>query len=59
MKDSLACLFAVGLIVLALPVLLKMFKTGKDFRDFEHKYRGGKMLDHFDEENDLIDKYSR
>lgn len=59
MKDSFAYLLAIGLIAVVLPMLRRIFKSGKNARDFEHKRRSGKLLDNFDEENDFVDKYSR
>ncbi len=59
MDDSLVYLLAFGLIAVALPVLRRMFKSGKNERDFEHRRRSGRLLEDFDEGNDLVDKYSR
>ena len=59
MEDSLIYLLAIGLIAVALPMLNRKFKSGKNARDFENKRRSGKILDNFDEENDFVDKYSR
>lgn len=59
MEDSLVYLLAFALIAVALPMLSRKFKSGKNARDFEHKRRSGKLLDDFDEGNDFVDKYSR
>ena len=59
MDDYLIYLLAFGLIAIVLPVLSRIFKSGKNARDFESKRRSGKILDNFDEEQDFVDKYSR
>ena len=59
MEDSFIYLLAIGLIAVALPMLSRKFKSGKNARDFENKRRSGKILDNFDEENNFVDKYSR
>lgn len=59
MEDSLVYLLAFALIAVALPMLSRKFKSGKNARDFEHKRRSGKLLDNFEEGNDFVDKYSR
>ena len=59
MEDSFIYLLAIGLIAVALPMLSRKFKSGKNARDFEFKRRSGKILDDFDEENNYVDKYSR
>lgn len=59
MEDSFIYLLAIGLIAVALPMLSRKFKSGKNARDFEKKRRSGKILDNFDEENNFVDKYSR
>lgn len=59
MEDSFIYLLAIGLIAVALPMLSRKFKSGKNARDFEHKRRSGKLLDDFDEEINFVDKFSR
>lgn len=59
MEDSFAYLLAAALIAVALPILRRKFKSGKNAREFEYKRRSGKLLNDFDEDNDFVDKYSR